>query len=60
MEPIEPIEVIPLAYLLVFPLGDIIVEPWIEATVCPMLSGPSALGAFRNFSFETAALLMFL
>ena len=61
MDPIDPIEVIPLLVcLIVFPRGETIVEPWSEATGCPMPSGPSALGAFRYFSFETAALLMFL
>ena len=61
MEPIEPIDVIGFPCLLpAFARGDTIVEPWSEAPGWPGPSGPSALGAFRYFSFETAALLMFL
>ena len=61
MEPIEPIDVIPLPCLLpALARGDTMVEPWSEMPGCPVLSNPSPLGAFRNFSFETAALLMFL
>ena len=61
MEPIEPIDVIAFPCLLpALARGDTMAELWSEAPGCPVLSNPSTLGAFRNFSFETAALLMFL